>query len=878
MNLSKYNSTAKRNILTAICNYIFAILSGIFLFYAIFGPNGQRLLAIILFIAAFAVSGFFAFKTLHNVHKAAMSIKGLVEDGEYYKAILDAIPFPVHAVDNDMNWKFMNTGFEKTIANNGIRNRNEAYGMACCNAKASICNTDECGIKQLQRGNNESYFDWMGKKMKQSTAAILNAKGEKIGYVETVTDLTTIIEQRNYSTTETKRLAGNLSKLANGDLDLDFTVEQPNENTKELYDQFALISKSLAKVKESINLMVSDAEALCDSAIEGKLDTRVDASRHSGEYKEVINGINNTLEAIVVPLNFTSAQIAKIAAGEHLEHIDNTYKGHYAKLMDNLNKVGESLSFLKQESDKLAQAGLAGNLSVRGDADKLSGNYRDIIQGVNDTLDAINNPIEKAMNVLSNMSLNDFTEKMPDGYNGRLAELALSINKVRDTFVSIESYLVKTSQGDLSGLADFKDQPRRCDKDKLRPALIAMMQSVTDLVAEANALADFASQGDLSHRGDESLFKGSYREVISGINRMIASMAEPINNAVVVLEKWTEGDLSAKVEKKYNGDFGRIANAMNKTSDSFCEILTSITEASSQVSSGSQEIASGSQNLSQGATEQASSLEELTASVTEIASQTKLNAKNATTAKDLSTTVHEEAISGNDKMKQLQTAMNGISESSANIAKIIKVIDDIAFQTNILSLNAAVEAARAGEAGKGFAVVADEVRNLADKSAKAAKETTELIEDSVKKVKVGTDIADDTASALEKIVQSIKKSVSLVTEISQASINQATSISQINKGLDQVSMVVQTNSATAEQSAAASTELSSQAESLKQMVSQFKLNDSAAPQSKAEEKPATAAPKKPAPQAKTEAAPNSAPSFKPSIDLENTGRNKYGDF
>jgi methyl-accepting chemotaxis protein len=211
----------------------------------------------------------------------------------------------------------------------------------------------------------------------------------------------------------------------------------------------------------------------------------------------------------------------------------------------------------------------------------------------------------------------------------------------------------------------------------------------------------------------------------------------------------------------------------------------------------------------------------LTASVIEIADQTKKNATNANQANQLSTEAKQKALQGNDQMKMMLTSMEDINKSSQDISKIIRVIDDIAFQTNILSLNAAVEAARAGQHGKGFAVVAEEVRSLAARSAEAANNTTALIEGSINKVKAGTEIANETADALVEIVAEIEKSAYLVEEIAKASNEQAYGIAQISQGIEQVSQVVQTNSATAEESAAASQELFSQAEMLKEMVGAF---------------------------------------------------------
>ena len=251
--------------------------------------------------------------------------------------------------------------------------------------------------------------------------------------------------------------------------------------------------------------------------------------------------------------------------------------------------------------------------------------------------------------------------------------------------------------------------------------------------------------------------------------------------------------------------------------------MSEISAASSQVLSGAKQISTSAMDLANGASEQASSVQELNASVDLISQQTNQNAENAENANELSNRSTQNARDGNEDMKKMLESMMQIKESSSNISRIIKVIQDIAFQTNLLSLNAAVEAARAGEHGKGFSVVAEEVRNLAARSQTAATETTGLIEDSIERVETGSEIAESTAEALDVIVNNANEILQIINSISTSSKGQAEAISQVSIGLQQISNVVQSNSAVSEETAAAAEELNSQAELLQELVTYFKL-------------------------------------------------------
>lgn len=421
-----------------------------------------------------------------------------------------------------------------------------------------------------------------------------------------------------------------------------------------------------------------------------------------------------------------------------------------------------------------------------------------------------------------------------------------------DECLKVLQQTVKSDQAktEIATLTTAYNNFRQSTASYLRQQAVQPLESgarsaaTTNYVKNDEAIADklheIADMGyDSAKKRDIAISEELDRDVIAimmvALAMVLASAAagilfnRDVKNRLIQLsesaDRIADGDLATEVVTSTGDELGDAAASFEIMRQRVRDVLLEINHEADQVAAGAQNVSDASVALSQGASEQAASVEQLSASISEIASQTASNAQNAEKANELTAGTRNRAEMGNQEMQEMLAAMEEINASSVNISKIIKVIDEIAFQTNILALNAAVEAARAGQHGKGFAVVAEEVRNLAARSAKAAKETTDMIEGSMEKVEVGRGIAHKTAQALSEIVGDVASVADIVASIAKASNEQKLALEQINQGVQQVSQVVQSNSSTSEEAATASQHLSAQADSMKANVGKFRLGN-----------------------------------------------------
>ena len=431
---------------------------------------------------------------------------------------------------------------------------------------------------------------------------------------------------------------------------------------------------------------------------------------------------------------------------------------------------------------------------------------------------SITRPVERLKQAALRIAQGDINQKIEHQGKDEIGALA-------DSFRSLVSYIggiaeVASALG--SGNLSMEIQPKS-DADLLSKNMAQATNVLRGLVAEVKVLISAAQSGDLSKRADASKYQGGYAELLTGMNRVLEAVSEPLEETNRVLERLAASDLTARGREDFQGEYRRMTSSLNKAAENLQTSLLQVAATSEQVATASSEIASSSQSVAQGASEQASALEETSAALIEMSAATKRNADSAVQANLLAEGARQASTNGSAAMLQMTDAMSKIRVSTEGTAAIIRDINDIAFQTNLLALNAAVEAARAGEAGRGFAVVAEEVRNLALRSKEAAKKTEQLIGESMSLTKHGEEISGRVNITLGEIVGSVGKVSEIVSHIARASQEQAEGIEQSQRAMTQMDQATQQAAANSEETSSAAEELAGQARELTGLVGEFQL-------------------------------------------------------
>ena len=553
----------------------------------------------------------------------------VVDNMFWYEAIIDGIPFPVHVTDVDMKWTFMNRAYEDLMIKNGvITDRVSACGMDCYNTGANICQTEGCGIRRLvDQGLADSYFEWVGRNNKQDTAYLKNKKGENIGFVEIVTDLTPIIRVSDYTHAEVSRLADNLNRLSEGNLDFDMNISEADEYTSDVSVQFNEISHSLTAVKASIGEMIQGASMITNAVIDGNLQTRADTSKFQGAWEELVGGMNAILEEINKPIGEVMVVMDAISNGNLSERITGEYKGDVDALKQTVNTTASRLEIVVREITEKIEELSKGNLNIenarefRGDWITISNAINVIIQSLNDVMGDINVAAEQVASGSGQVSAG--SQSLAQGSTEQASsvqELTASIAEIADQTKNNAVDANKARE-----LADtVKDHAAKGNSQmaQMQNSMVSINQSSNDISKIIKVIDDIAFQTNILalNAAVEAARAGQHGKgfavVAEEVRSLAARSAEAAKETTALIEgsidKVQEGtkiadetaaaldDIVAGIEK-VTTLIGNIAVASNEQASGIAQIDTGVEQVAhvvQQNSATAEESAAASEELS----------------------------------------------------------------------------------------------------------------------------------------------------------------------------------------------------------------------------------------------------------------------------------------